>query len=106
MYRRFPGFSGVVRFLTMEVRRVKELATARTAQVAYSFGEAVEGVRCVAAPVYKAGEVQPIAALSISGLEMRMNRERWQQMIDAVLRTAGHISTRLGRQGLPRTAER
>lgn len=61
--------------------------------LAYSYGEATQGIRCVAAPVSNAyGEA--VAALGISIPDARLTDELWEQTKTWVRQGAAHLSLR------------
>lgn len=76
-----------------ELRAV--LAAAREDGVAVDDVQNEPGIRCVAAPVLDhAGE--PVAALSVSGPEIRITPEEARRLVPLVRRAAASVSARLG----------
>lgn len=71
---------------------VKQLQKIRQAGVAYSEGEAVQGIRCVAAPIFNAN-LEMIAAMSISIPTTRWKEETWSQMTDLVMQGAKKLTS-------------
>lgn len=71
------------------------LATVRQRGFAVDNEERIEGVRCVAAPIFdRTGRV--IAALSVSGASFRMSDERLEESRKACMATTRRMSLRLG----------
>ena len=76
---------------------VQELAKIRYLGYAFDYGEQVEEVNCIAAPVFNVyGNV--MAALSVSVPVFRINKGKKQKIIYACQQTAQKISLRLGYQ--------
>lgn len=73
---------------------VLQLETIRREGLAYSYGEAVQGVRCVAAPVF-GFEKKIIAAMSVSIPESRITEELWEKAREAVQRAARDVSLKM-----------
>ena len=77
---------------------VEELARVRERGYAVDDEEFELGVRCIGAPVLDySGRV--VAAISVAGPSVRLNRERWPELALAVMRTAEAISSTLGHVG-------
>jgi IclR family KDG regulon transcriptional repressor len=71
---------------------VEQLQEIRQAGVAYSEGEAVQGIRCVAAPIYNANQ-ELIAAMSISIPTTRWKEDTWSQMTELVVQGAKKLTS-------------
>jgi IclR family KDG regulon transcriptional repressor len=71
---------------------VEQLKEIRRVGVAYSEGEAVQGIRCVAAPIYNVNQ-EMIAAISISIPTTRWKEETWSQMTDLVIQGAKKLTS-------------
>ncbi|MZQ81392.1 helix-turn-helix domain-containing protein [Paenibacillus sp. 5J-6] len=71
---------------------VGQLQEIRQAGVAYSEGEAVQGIRCVAAPIYNANQ-ELIAAMSISIPTNRWKEDTWSQMTELVVQGAKKLTS-------------
>jgi DNA-binding IclR family transcriptional regulator len=69
----------------------EQLKEIRRTGVAFSNGEAVQGVRCVAAPIVNANQ-EMIAAMSISIPTSRWKEETWSQMTELVVQAAKKLS--------------
>jgi len=73
----------------------QHLATVQSYGYAIDDEETVEGVRCIAAPIYDHRK-QVIAAIGISGPSTRVNIERLPKLTYLVMNIADQISTALG----------
>ncbi len=62
-------------------------------------GEALDGVCCVAAPIFNASG-EPIAALTVTGPSSRVPKEQLPELAETVKLAAGEISSRLGFQDI------
>lgn len=71
---------------------VEQLQKIRRDGVAYSEGEAVQGIRCVAAPIYNANQ-ELIAAMSISIPTTRWKEDSWSQMTELVMQGAKKLTS-------------
>lgn len=81
--------------LTTAKALLAELAQIRERGYALDNEEHEEGIRCVAAPVFGfRGTV--VAAISVAGPTLRINREKVEQLIPLVTKAAADISARLG----------
>ncbi|HUH95977.1 MAG TPA: IclR family transcriptional regulator [Anaerolineales bacterium] len=74
----------------------QELDLTRERGYAVSEGERVEGVSCVAAPVFDAGD-KIIGAVTISGPSTRFSKKKIQQYGDLLLLTTAQISAAMGK---------
>jgi len=74
----------------------QELELTRERGYAVSEGERVEGVSCVAAPVFDATD-KIIGAVTISGPSTRFSKQKIQQYGDLLLRTTAQISAAMGK---------
>jgi DNA-binding IclR family transcriptional regulator len=86
--------------ITSPALLLKELEL--TAYRGYSIdeGEHQPGIRCVAAPVYNsAGRV--FAAMSVTGPQERVTKDRVESLASLVVATAGQLSRQLGYDGKP-----
>ncbi|MFD0713856.1 IclR family transcriptional regulator [Paenibacillus sp. GCM10027626] len=77
---------------------LKQLELIRADGLAYSYGESVQGIQCVAAPIFNS-EGKAVASMSISIPSSRLNDELWQRAIDAVKQGAKELSLNLYHQG-------
>lgn len=73
----------------------EELRRVRSQGYAFDNQEAEDGIRCVAAPIYDAGN-NVIAAVSISGWTLTMTTERTSSLVQDIQKTANSISQHLG----------
>lgn len=73
---------------------LEQLQRVRAEGLAYSEGEAVQGIRCVAAPIRKAGG-EVVAAMSISIPEPRLDESLWRRAVDWVEQASREISLKL-----------
>nr|WP_225312574.1 IclR family transcriptional regulator [Aneurinibacillus sp. XH2] len=73
---------------------LSQLEEIRSAGLSFSQGEAVEGVRCVAGPIYDSTK-QLVASLSISIPSARMDDELWSRAIEWVRQASRELSTKL-----------
>lgn len=91
-----PGFERFTpRTLTTLPQLKKELERVRERGYAVDYEEAVEGLRCVAGPVFDhAGRV--VAAFSVAGPASRLTSERIPDIARLVCETSREISYRLG----------
>jgi IclR family acetate operon transcriptional repressor len=92
---------GVERFtsytLTDREALLKELAQVREQGFAVGCNETIEGVTCIAVPVYdSAGKVA--AALSVSSASSMLAAQRYETLVRLLKEKAGKISRRLGYQ--------
>lgn len=71
---------------------LEQLKETRRVGVAYSEGEAVQGIRCVAAPIFNANR-EMIAAMSISIPTTRWKEETWSQMTELVVQGAKKLTS-------------
>ncbi len=69
------------------------LASVREVGYSVEIGESALGVACVAAPVFKRGQV--VGAISIAGPRVRMSDERVEQLGKSISVAAGRISEKL-----------
>ncbi len=104
LLKRLAGPEGLERFtantLTSLGQLRKELARVRGEGYAVDNEEAVEGLRCVAAPLFDhTGQV--VAAFSVAGPAARLTMARVPAIARLVRETAREISFRLGFRGLP-----
>jgi IclR family acetate operon transcriptional repressor len=72
-----------------------ELTAVRDQGYAVGCNETIEGISCIAAPIYDAAG-QVAAALSISGSTSSLTAERRQELVSMVCDKAGCISQRMG----------
>jgi len=73
---------------------MEQLEHIRAEGLAYSYGEAVQGVRCVAAPIF-GFEEKVIAAMSVSIPESRLTDELWENAKEAVRKGARDLSLKM-----------
>lgn len=78
---------------------LEELESVKANGYAFDRSEEVEGVMCVAAPVFDY-RGQPVAAIWITGPAQRLNDARVEQVIPMVVEHACRISKRLGHEPL------
>ena len=102
MWIRLARTHGLTRFtphtITSLANLRKELAQIREQGYALDQEEAVEGLRCVAGPVFdRTGRV--IAAFSVAGPASRIGPERLPEIARLVCATSEQISFRLGYRG-------
>jgi IclR family KDG regulon transcriptional repressor len=71
-----------------------QLEQIRNEGLAYSYGEAVQGVRCVAAPI-RGSEEQVIAAMSVSIPESRLTEDLWERTKACVSHGARELSLKM-----------
>lgn len=74
---------------------LEQLAVAKDAGYAISYGEKTEGTVAVAAPIIGFGH-QPVAALSINAPSFRVPEERLSTLVEKVKQAAALITTRIG----------
>jgi DNA-binding IclR family transcriptional regulator len=86
---------GAVRTTEQHAGLVPELEAARVRGYATAIGELEPGLAAMAAPV-RAGAGDVVAALSISGPETRLTRERIADLAPVLLHEAATVSARLG----------
>jgi len=86
---------GAVRITQQHAGLVPELDAVRVRGYATAIGELEPGLAAMAAPV-RAGAGDVVAALSISGPETRLTRERIAALQPVLLREAATVSARLG----------
>jgi DNA-binding IclR family transcriptional regulator len=86
---------GAVRITEQHAGLVPELEAVRVRGYATAIGELEPGLAAMAAPV-RAGVGDVVAALSISGPETRLTRERIAALQPVLLREAATVSARLG----------
>jgi len=86
---------GAVRITQQHAGLVPELEAVRVRGYATAIGELEPGLAAMAAPV-RAGAGDIVAALSISGPETRLTRERIAALQPVLLREAATVSARLG----------
>jgi DNA-binding IclR family transcriptional regulator len=97
-----PRMTG--RTLTTLAQLRRELERIREQGYAVDQEEAVEGLSCVAGPVFNhAGQI--VAAFSVAGPAMRMTPARVSEIIPLVRETSRQISYRLGYRRDPEPAE-
>lgn len=96
-----PGLERrTARTITTLAQLRKELATVRERGYAVDDEEAVEGLRCVAAPIFdNTGRV--VAAFSVAGPATRITPERIPEIALLVCETSRRISFRLGYRAVP-----
>lgn len=83
------------RTITTQAKLEKELAQVRENGYAIDDGEIMDGLRCVAVPIWDGtGKVR--YALSISGLARNMYGDRLEHIIDSLRQAAGEISYAMG----------
>lgn len=70
---------------------LEQLHEIRRTGVAYSKGEAVQGIQCVAAPIVNAKQ-EIVAAMSISIPLSRLDEQTWNQMEEQVMQGARKLS--------------
>lgn len=70
---------------------LEELDRVREEGLGYNLGETIEGVHCVAAPVYD-GERKMIAAVSMSVPQARITDEKWKRVCQHVTYIAAELS--------------
>jgi len=75
-----------------------QLEQIKTEGLSYSYGEAVQGIQCVAAPIFNA-DGKAAAAMSISIPLSRLTDELWQRALVAVRQGAKELSLNLYHQG-------
>lgn len=66
------------------------LGTVRERELAFDYGERIEGVRCVAAPV-KIDEADVVGAVSVSGPTNRMEGRRFEETIPELVENAARV---------------
>lgn len=81
--------------ITSMDRLERELAEIRRRGYGFDNGEIMDGLRCVAAPIYD-GNGRVRYALSISGLSANMQGDRLEKVIQAVVEAAHSISYSMG----------
>ncbi len=86
---------GAVRVVRAHAGLVPELEAVRVRGYATAIGELEPGLAAMAAPV-RAGAGDVVAALSISGPETRLTRERIADLAPILLHEAATVSARLG----------
>ena len=86
---------GAVRVTEQHAGLVAELEAVRARGYATAIGELEPGLAAMAAPV-RAGAGDVVAALSISGPETRLTRERIADLAPVLLHEAATVSARLG----------
>jgi len=86
---------GAVRITEQHAGLVPELEAVRVRGYATAIGELEPGLAAMAAPV-RAGAGDVVAALSISGPETRLTRERIAALQPVLLQEAATVSARLG----------
>jgi DNA-binding IclR family transcriptional regulator len=86
---------GAVRIAEQHAGLVPELEAVRVRGYATAIGELEPGLAAMAAPV-RAGAGDVVAALSISGPETRLTRERIADLAPVLLHEAATVSARLG----------
>ena len=86
---------GAVRITEQHAGLVPELEAVRVRGYATAIGELEPGLAAMAAPV-RAGAGDVVAALSISGPETRLTRERIADLAPVLLHEAATVSARLG----------
>ncbi|WP_339733209.1 IclR family transcriptional regulator [uncultured Gimesia sp.] len=72
-----------------------EIKKARKLGYAVDWGEEVEGINCVAAPIFDHSGY-PIAAIWITGPETRINHLKFENLGSLVMKHASEISARMG----------
>lgn len=82
------------RTITKRVDLLRELEQVRTCGYAVDRGEHIEGITCVAAPVFSR-EVRPMAALTVTGPAGRMPEESLEKIGRTIRAHADQISGRL-----------
>jgi DNA-binding IclR family transcriptional regulator len=102
--RGFDRFTGHTTTSLLQLR--KELERVRERRYAVDNEEAVEGLRCVAAPVFDhTGRV--VAAFSVAGPATRLTPKRILEIVPLVCETSREVSFRLGfRPGVRSTSAR
>ncbi|AJY75915.1 hypothetical protein VN24_16865 [Paenibacillus beijingensis] len=82
------------RTITKMDELLREVNVIRNDGVGFSYGEAVDGVQCAAAPIFNA-EGRSIAAISVSIPTVRVTPTLWEQTVDAVKRAARAMSIKM-----------
>jgi DNA-binding IclR family transcriptional regulator len=77
---------------------LKHLETVRARGYAVDWGEEVDGINCVGAPVFDHAGI-PVAAVWVSGPDTRLDHERFAAFGKIVMSSARQISERLGYVG-------
>lgn len=75
----------------------EQLVTVRDQEIAYNYGESVEGVHCIAGPIYDM-EGSIIASVSISIPLTRLTDDVWERTHEWIRRACRDISNRVYRQ--------
>ena len=75
----------------------QELAKARAMGIAYNFGESVEGVHCVAGPIFDM-EGNVVASLSVSIPAVRITDDLWERTQYWIKKACEDISNKIYRQ--------
>ncbi|BBI31204.1 IclR family transcriptional regulator [Cohnella abietis] len=78
---------------------LEQIREARDDGLFHSYGEAVQGVRCVAAPICNSNN-EAVAAIGISIPETRLTDELWQRAQDWVKQSAKELSLRIYYHGI------
>lgn len=81
--------------ITSMARLERELAEIRKNGYGFDNGEIMDGLRCVAAPIYDANN-RVRYALSVSGLSTNMQGERLEKVVQMVVEAARSISYNMG----------
>ena len=96
-----PGLERrTARTITNLAQLRKDLATVRERGYSVDDEEAVEGLRCVAAPIFDHTD-RVVAAFSVAGPATRLTAERVPEIARLVCETSRKISFRLGYKGVP-----
>jgi DNA-binding IclR family transcriptional regulator len=91
-----PAFTA--RTITSAARLFEELSEVRRRGFAIDDEERIEGLRCVAAPIF-GSDGRVLGALSLAAPTPRVSRERFRKLCDDVKATADGISRQLGFMG-------
>jgi DNA-binding IclR family transcriptional regulator len=86
------------RTITTQTAFVAELQRVRTSGFAYDDEEHMEGLRCIAAPVF-AYTGRAVGSLCVVGPRSRMTRQKLRELRPGVLATCKALSKRLGWRG-------
>ncbi|MFD0717015.1 IclR family transcriptional regulator [Paenibacillus sp. GCM10027626] len=79
------------RTITTVSSLLDELRTIRSEAISFNFGESIEGISCISAPVYNISGVI-IAAISVSIPDFRVTEQSWQHSIACIQESARLLS--------------
>ena len=82
----------------------QELELTRKRGYAVSQGERVEGVSCVAAPIFDGAE-KVIGAITISGPSTRFSEQKIKEYAELLIKTTGQVSQAMGKPASERKEE-